>query len=1199
MSANFFSLRNAKLKKLEEIDFSKIKEEVKEEIKEVVVEKTKFIGKKVIDSTKQLRFEKWLDAEYKKEFASVSNDAETEETKDPFHYETSLKEDDVNNWEALQKAIKEMGLRETYCRGVYCEQHNPNMPAGNYTHQRHYVWNDATQEMVELPEIYYLSDDGGEAEGLEGYEEIQAYTQGFRFTETDGIYTKDGKNYRFNSETVSFEEIEEPEDTRTGLEKLWDKYQTDENDKEVIVSELIPFLEDLRAVLMSDEYNYTKEEVQSIVQKALEKCPLHNKNSGLTLATINLKEFVTVVRDLIEGKEEPEKSPADKILDKYDTEEYDKDVAGIDAVATLQEIMDELKPVLQNEYNMTEQDISELLKKAVKEASTANLAYGSTINIKTFAGTLKELIANFEHKEPEDTRTNLEKLFDKYETDENDKEVTMQEFLPFFAELKDIMQNEYNYTDEQFSELINKAREICPFNNRMTRVNGITVNLKNFVAAVRSLIESGFEPTPVDTRTGLEKFLDRIESDEFDYTTTKEEAQNYINELRTLLESEFSEKRGYSKEYSNFMFDFIQNYMNLGEEVNLKEVLKEFYSNVDKLSNKSEKLAYIYPNLNCWENGIEVDFVKYMIENSIPEGMNKDKYVSSLFEKINQYTKNPLGAGLSFHEVMELNSGNDGSWMDEFYSLINLYAKNYDYENADTIDVENLFKNNDSMTVSDLFHSNYVINEDKGLMKFAENFDKAVSQFNLQGSKYDREDLLRSIVVLLNKRAGVQNTVPAALQKETIEKLNQQDIFVILEEIIESGELKEEYYLGVDGNIDDFGQGQKGDCWLLGALISMSATEFGRQALKEAIVQNEDGSVTVTFKGLGLSRTVTAESLVEAQSAGYSSGDNDVLAVELAVEQLINENKISGDFVDGGSSEKAVYYLTGLSYTDIYDPNLNNDTFKEIADDFNNGNTIITLDAHKDWGTPKETYQYYTMTTVDGKEFSFVRGHAYGVIAMTDDTITIVNPWYSDKKYTISFETLKYFGLNLNINYRTIPDIDVENADNFTVDSVEYNINSLLNSEEPAFSFLTPEFISNEDLFSTIQSIGGPYIYNYGYIKNKISDILKLIVNSLNAGYLNSNKVQDAINETKWYFEEAFMQFNPEHIAELEEQGVTNDFTDTSFVYETTESVLNGDEFAGQTSQTGLFFAHNTADDSWYVQIDLRAVVEKFLSFLQ
>ena len=66
---------------------------------------------------------------------------------------------------ALEKAIKDMGLRETYCKGVYCEQHNPSMPKGNYTHQRHYVWDPVNQKMVLLRdksgnELYYISSDG-------------------------------------------------------------------------------------------------------------------------------------------------------------------------------------------------------------------------------------------------------------------------------------------------------------------------------------------------------------------------------------------------------------------------------------------------------------------------------------------------------------------------------------------------------------------------------------------------------------------------------------------------------------------------------------------------------------------------------------------------------------------------------------------------------------------------------------------------------------------------------------------------------------------------------------------------------------------------------------------------------------------------------------------------------------------------------
>ncbi len=923
MSANFFSLRKTKLQKLEEIDFSKIKEEVKEEIKEVVVEKTKFIGKKVIDSTKQLRFEKWLDAEYKKEFASVSNDAETEETKDPFHYETSLKEDDVNNWEALQKAIKEMGLRETYCRGVYCEQHSPNMPAGNYTQQRHYVWNDATQEMVELPEIYYLSDDGGEAEGLEGYEEIQAYTQGFRFTETDGIYTKDGKNYRFNSETVSFEEIEEPVDTRTGLEKLWDKYQTDENDKEVTVEKLIPFLDDLGAVLMSDEYNYTKEEVQSIVQKALEKCPLHNTNSGLTLATINLKEFVTVVRNIIEGNEEPEKSPADKILDKYDTEEYDKDVAGIDAVATLQEIMDELKPVLQNEYNMTDQDISELLKKALKEALKTNLAYGSTINVRTFVNTLRELIANFEPQVEE------------------------------------------------------------PKNPVITEI--------------------------------------------------------------------FGDK----------------------EELNVHD----FYTELDKLTNSS-------------------------------------------IEEVSQFAKK----------------------INEIYSKF------------------------------------YILND------------------------YDGEDLVKSILKIVNNKLGIENTAPMVLTKDWLNKLFENDVLSVLDDILNNSvdEVKREYYCGVDGVIDTFSQGSMGDCWLLGGLISIANNENGKQILKDAIKQNDDNSITITFKKPAASYTISAETMIETrQNRGYSKGDNDVLAMELAVSMLINDLK-NGKYSDtswdngstvenGGHSAFIFRILTGKSSSFIsggeqYD---RVELLEEMYKFYKDSTLILNASTGS---SPK------SVTTIDGKLVELVGPHAYGVSNMTENTITLINPWNSSEEFTItyeefakSFHEIDFCDLN---SREELPKIDTNHKIN--INGIDYTVDNILNSEK--------ELFTNFDITSIQYAGEVNRTVNNVEMKNSIKSILDNILSGFNAdNYTDYNKLKKAYDATLFYFNA---------IVDITTRDIEKTFRYASVGYiEVNEHAPmiksdNDEDFDevndfGNTENNGILIGYNTDTNMFKIHIDVKAVLQKFLSFVQ
>ena len=117
--------------------------------------------------------------------------------------QTSLNKDD-----ALQKKIKEMGLRETNAKGVYCEHHNPAMPKGDYSNQRHYVWNESTQQMEELPGIYYISAQGRDKNGSAiNNATLQSKLQGYEFTEMEGVYSKNGKNYKYNTQTNSFEEV--------------------------------------------------------------------------------------------------------------------------------------------------------------------------------------------------------------------------------------------------------------------------------------------------------------------------------------------------------------------------------------------------------------------------------------------------------------------------------------------------------------------------------------------------------------------------------------------------------------------------------------------------------------------------------------------------------------------------------------------------------------------------------------------------------------------------------------------------------------------------------------------------------------------------------------------------------------------------------------------------------------------------------
>ena len=156
--------------------------------------------------------------------------------------------------------------------------------------------------------------------------------------------------------------------------------------------------------------------------------------------------------------------------------------------------------------------------------------------------------------------------------------------------------------------------------------------------------------------------------------------------------------------------------------------------------------------------------------------------------------------------------------------------------------------------------------------------------------------------------------------------------------------------------------------------------------------------------------------MVEARIApAYSYGDNDVLALELATEHLrrdIASNKIHltdynyyylldngsyGNGLRGGTAEAMLYYLTGntpkIEKSDFDDIQLLDSIYK----DFITGNyagyiELGCLDVEAN--------------TTDNKQFNWYKNsfHFFAITAMTENTITIVNPWDSEKEYEFTWE---------------------------------------------------------------------------------------------------------------------------------------------------------------------------------------------------
>jgi hypothetical protein len=111
---------------------------------------------------------------------------------------------ELNEKEAFDKVYKEMGLRDTFVKGIYCQQHNPKMPKGDYTNQVHFVWNNYKRKMIPIKGVYYIDDYIAK---IYNNEYLQAVIQGYEFTIIDHIYEKNNKNYKYNDITLKFDEI--------------------------------------------------------------------------------------------------------------------------------------------------------------------------------------------------------------------------------------------------------------------------------------------------------------------------------------------------------------------------------------------------------------------------------------------------------------------------------------------------------------------------------------------------------------------------------------------------------------------------------------------------------------------------------------------------------------------------------------------------------------------------------------------------------------------------------------------------------------------------------------------------------------------------------------------------------------------------------------------------------------------------------
>ena len=209
--------------------------------------------------------------------------------------------------------------------------------------------------------------------------------------------------------------------------------------------------------------------------------------------------------------------------------------------------------------------------------------------------------------------------------------------------------------------------------------------------------------------------------------------------------------------------------------------------------------------------------------------------------------------------------------------------------------------------------------------------------------------------------------------------------------------------------IEDTKQKNIGDCWILADVNSLKATEKGREVIKNSIIHNDNGSVTVKLNGVNREYTYSAEDIVALEyptkDKTYALGDTDMNLIEMAIKDYRielfekdpyrqNETKnfifaSKEDPINGGVSGEATYYLTGLKKEVVED--------EECAKILNRAKT-----------TPERFLMQVSFKTshpeiTDGK---IISSHAYSIEKITEDTIYITNPWDSSK--TIPYEKNKF-----------------------------------------------------------------------------------------------------------------------------------------------------------------------------------------------
>ena len=222
-----------------------------------------------------------------------------------------------------------------------------------------------------------------------------------------------------------------------------------------------------------------------------------------------------------------------------------------------------------------------------------------------------------------------------------------------------------------------------------------------------------------------------------------------------------------------------------------------------------------------------------------------------------------------------------------------------------------------------------------------------------------------------------------------------------------------------DGQIDDTLQGIIGDCWLLSSVNSLSYCKKGKEIIENTLEYKDNGDTNVHFKGFSGTINISAQELRQAKlSDDYSYGDDDMVILELAVQEVFDEISALNYAIDpnsadsltsalnqtmeteknglqlfSGSSATMLYLLTGKKpKVDIS----SKDELKKVLDKFEKT-------GGKDMATTANFIGETYVKDINGTKVQLSSvNHTLSIKEVKNGIITLVNPWDSAETIQIS-----------------------------------------------------------------------------------------------------------------------------------------------------------------------------------------------------